>query len=214
LRFASALPARLRQRSPKPGTKTPMPLKKYSVVSILLILFSVAMAGISNMGELPDALQPWMIASPGSTGLDDIASGQIWRLVTPIFIHFGPLHLLFNMMWIWDLGKLMETKKGIGFYLGFVLVVGVASNLAQYLFTGAPNFGGMSGVVYGMFGYLWTLGRSDPSAGFMLNKNVVVMMLAWLVLCWTGLLGPIANGAHTAGLLIGAAWGYRLKRAH
>lgn len=182
-------------------------IKNYSSISIVLIAISAAVALLSNLGASQDALLSLYISNPDNRGLQDILGGQVWRLVTPIFIHFGLMHLVFNLLWIWDLGKLIEFRKGPTFYIGFVLVVGAVSNLAQYLLNGSPYFGGMSGVVYGLFGYIWMRGRADPGFASGLNKTTVIMMLAWFVLCWTGLLGPIANWAHTMGLLAGAAWG-------
>ena len=66
----------------------------------------------------------------------------------------------------------------------------------------------MSGVVYGLLGYIWMRAKFDPFSGLFLHKNTVIMMLVWLVLCFTGLLGPIANLAHLFGLLIGMAAGF------
>ena len=182
--------------------------QRYSIVSTAIILICVAIAVISKLGNSIEALSPLFIASPGSEGLSDVMNGQLWRLATPIFIHFGIMHLVFNLMWVWDLGRLIEDKKGAAFYLVFVLIVGVLSNLAQYFFTGSPYFGGMSGALYGMFGYIWIQGRHNPSFADDLRKDTIVMMLAWFVLCWTGLLGPIANWAHTTGLVVGVLWAY------
>ena len=183
-------------------------LPKYSIVSIVLIAASVLVAALSNLGDSMQDLLLLLIADPREAAFANILNGELWRLITPIFIHFGALHLLFNMIWIWDLGQVLEARKGIGFYVGFVLVSGVVSNLAQYLASGSPFFGGMSGVLYGLLGYVWIQGRTNPAFGFALTQSTVVIMGGWFLLCWTGLLGPIANWAHTAGLLIGVAWGF------
>ena len=66
----------------------------------------------------------------------------------------------------------------------------------------------MSGVVYALLGYFWMQGRYNPRFGVALHQTTVTMMLVWYVLCWTGIFGPIANWAHTAGALAGIAWGF------
>lgn len=182
-------------------------------LTVALIGVSVVFAVVSGLGRSLNVLVPFFIATPGSHGLADVQSGQVWRLLTPIFIHFGVLHLLFNMLWLWDLGGLLERRRGTFFFGGFILLVGVASNLAQYLVTASPFFGGMSGVVYGLLGYIWMQGKYNPRFGYELHQQIVAMMLIWYVLCWTGLLGPIANWAHTAGLAIGVAWGFLERSA-
>jgi membrane associated rhomboid family serine protease len=176
-------------------------------LTVTLIALSV-LASLPSLLGMPGAVAPLLIATPGSPGFSDILSGQVWRLITPIFVHFGILHILFNMMWLWDLGRSIESLKGRAFLGTFVVVSGVLSNVAQYAIAGSPSFGGMSGVVYALLGYVWMQGRFNPAFGMALHQSTVIMMLVWYVLCWTGLLGPIANWAHTAGLLVGIAWGF------
>jgi membrane associated rhomboid family serine protease len=178
--------------------------------TIALIAISVAASIPSVAGN--GVLVPFLIATPDTPPFALILGGEVWRIFTPMFLHFGPLHLLFNMMWLWDLGRALEILRGRGFYLGFVLAVGGAANLAQYAITGNPLFGGMSGVVYGLLGYFWMQGRYNPYAKLALHQSTVIMMIGWFVLCWTGLLGPIANWAHTAGLALGVAWGFLDRR--
>ena len=78
----------------------------------------------------------------------------------------------------------------------------------RILLTPGPVFGGMSGVVYGLLGYVWIRGKFDPGSGLYLHSYTVTMMIIWFVACLTGVLGPIANTAHAAGLVMGMAWGY------
>jgi GlpG protein len=139
--------------------------------------------------------------------LDTLRHGEVWRLITPIFLHFNLLHLLFNLFWTRDLGGMIELRRGTWRLLGIVLISAIISNLAQYLYAG-PIFGGMSGVVYALFGYVWIKGRYQPHLGIGINSQTAGIMIAWLVLCMTGLVGPIANAAHVAGLIVGAAVAY------
>lgn len=148
--------------------------------------------------------------------LDTLAS-QPWRLFTPMLLHFSALHIIFNLLWWSDLGRTIERFQS-GVQLAWLtLVVAAISNLAQFLDTGA-NFGGLSGVVYGLLGYLWLYGRTNPAAGYQLRKEIVVLMLVWLVICYVGLTGFVANTAHLAGLLsgglIGAVVGLWRRRQH
>jgi GlpG protein len=135
-----------------------------------------------------------------------LQAGEVWRLFTPVLIHFDFMHILFNMMWLLDLGGLVEHRKGSVFFLVFVLSVGVLSNLAQFVWS-HPVFGGMSGVNYGLVGFIWMKGRFDPQSGLGLHRTVIITMVIWYVVCLLGLVGHVANGAHTAGLAVGILWG-------
>ncbi|MFO1433565.1 MAG: rhomboid family intramembrane serine protease [Candidatus Competibacteraceae bacterium] len=180
----------------------------YPWVTVILIAGSIAISLLLYSKLASSILRTFLIADPNTGRLVNIETGEVWRLLTPILIHFGPVHLLFNMLWLWDLGRLIEGRKGSYFFAEFVLIVGILSNLLQYLVTGSPLFGGMSGVLYGLLGYVWMQGQYNPHFGYSLHRQTVITMLGWFVLCWTGLFGPIANWAHTAGLVVGTAWGY------
>ena len=152
-------------------------------------------------------MRPLMITEYLRPVLPEVHEGQVWRLFTPMFLHFGIFHIVFNMLWMWQLGRVVELKQG-GLILAIVcLSSGAASNLAQNFVSG-PVFGGMSGVVYALFGYVWLQGVTNPQFGLKLQKNIVYLMLGWFILCWSGLLEKlfglsIANTAHTAGLAAG-----------
>ncbi len=134
-----------------------------------------------------------------------------WRLFTPALLHFSLLHITFNLIWWLDLGGQIERKQSWQRLLLLTLLIAVISNTAQFLITG-PLFGGLSGVVYGLLGYVWVQGKLRPASGLSVQNGVLILMLVWLVLCWTGLLGNVANMAHLAGLItgtlfgVGAAW--------
>lgn len=138
--------------------------------------------------------------------LSDVMNGQIWRLFSPMFMHFNIVHLAFNMLWLLSLGTIMERVQGSWVIIFVVFMTAGLSNVAQFYATG-PAFGGMSGVVYGLLGYIWMQSRFNPWFFMKLRKEIVLMMLIWFVVCWTGLVGNIANVAHTVGLLAGIIWG-------
>src|SRR5205085_1596053 len=101
-------------------------------------------------------------------------------------------------------GTLIETRRGSRTLALLVLMTAIASNLGQFLYllhyAGKISlFGGMSGVVYALFGYVWVKGRLEPEQGMILHPSSVQFMLFWLVLCMTGALGRIANAAHVSG---------------
>ncbi|HIF31952.1 MAG: rhomboid family intramembrane serine protease [Pirellulaceae bacterium] len=147
-----------------------------------------------------------------SDALTDIRAGQVWRLVTPMFLHFGVLHLLFNMMWLYQLGGQIEGRKGRTKYILMVLALAVFSSLVQVLIEKYAFFGGMSGVVYGLFGFIWMKVRFDPSDRFELSNNTVMIMLIWFGFCF--FLRDVANGGHAGGLFLGVVMGYISAHSH
>ncbi len=170
-------------------------------ISMVLIIISV-MATFFVFFKKEEFLY-WFVFSPrGESLLSVLSKGEIWRVITPIFLHFGWLHILFNMLWLKDLGSIMEQTKGKGFFLIFVLMTGLLSNFGQYLVSTAP-FGGMSGVVYALLGHLWMSKSFHPEYPYALPKRDVVLMIGWFIFCFTGLMGPIANSAHGVGLGLG-----------
>ncbi len=189
------------------GNKWRSQEKSPGVVTLALIITSVAVFLISGMGKNTQIIGPFFISEEINGGLDEIISGQLWRLITPIFLHFNLLHILFNCMWLHSLGSQIEKKKGTKFFITFILCTAIVSNLSQFLITG-PAFGGMSGVVYGLFGYVWIKSRLDPGDGFYIDPVIAMIMLGFFLVCFTGAFGGVANWAHAGGLIVGLGWGY------
>lgn len=139
-------------------------------------------------------------------GLSEIKRGEVWRLITPIFLHFGLVHLIGNCMWLADLGRQIEARRGTLVLALMVLCFGVATTWAQYTVAG-PDFGGMSGVVFALFGYAALMARFAPTAGIVVSPPLMAFMGLWLILCSTGMLGPKADVAHIVGLVLGVSTG-------
>jgi GlpG protein len=137
--------------------------------------------------------------------LSNFKSGQVWRIITPIFLHMNFMHILFNMLWFKDLGNVFEYSFKPTKFLIFIFVSGVLSNLLQYYFLG-PSFGGMSGVIYGMLSFLWINKKLDARFEFSLPKHDVFMLIAWFFLCLFGIFPNVANFAHAGGAAVGILW--------
>jgi GlpG protein len=193
----------------------PVPL---GILTVILIVVSVAVGILTDLGQKGRYVRPLTITQYylGDTiherlQLPEIRHGEIWRLFTPMFLHFGLLHIFFNMLWLRDLGSMIEARKSTWMLLVLVLVIAGTSNLAQYLVSG-PTFGGMSGVVYGLLGYIWMQGKFDPASKLSLEPQTVLFMIVWFFLCLFHVIGNVANTVHAVGLGVGIAWGFIAAR--
>ncbi|AGA72465.1 rhomboid family intramembrane serine protease [Pseudomonas plecoglossicida] len=189
-------------------------------VTTITLLLCFIVAGLTGLGDnfttiswftfLDFRVQgDYLYFNPLAQSLDQ---GQWWRLVSPMLLHFGVLHLAMNSLWYWELGKRIELRQGPWALLGLTLLFSLVSNLAQHYSSGPSLFGGLSGVLYGLLGHIWLYQWLAPDRYFNLPKGVLVMMLIWLVVCLSGVidtlgLGQIANAAHVGGLLIGCLTG-------
>lgn len=183
-------------------------------VTTVLLGLCVAVALLTRLGADPEwtgwfRISNRLLMDPSHFWrfLAEVSRGQVWRLFTPILLHFTLWHLLFNLLWLRDLGGILEERIGSWRFAGIVALVALVSNLTQYVAAGG-NFGGMSGVVYGLFGYLWVRGRLDFRFGVVISPMTSGLLLVFLALGVFGLLGPTANAAHFSGLAAGAALGW------
>ena len=145
-----------------------------------------------------------------------LLSNEWWRLVTPMFIHFSPTHLIFNSLWIYILGREIEQLDGKIILIFLILFTSASSNYLQYSFSGPSLFGGLSGVVYGLLGYCFVSETFLRINKFSFPPAIYIFMFVWLLIGFTGFLdllgfGKIANFAHLGGLLSGILSGYILS---
>jgi GlpG protein len=204
------------------GQRWRQPLARRAPLAMTLIVLCVLVGLASGFGDQRNGavMRSLGFVEPGggpaptmkSSIWVDIRAGQVWRVVTPIFLHYGLVHVVFNLIWLYYLGTQIEARDGTPKLAALVLVTAVLSNVAQALAVG-PLFGGMSGVVYGLFGYVWMKMLLDPAAGYHVSRDVVAIMVVWLFLGFSGVLDKwfglsVANWAHGGGMFVGMAIGF------
>jgi membrane associated rhomboid family serine protease len=141
-----------------------------------------------------------------------IAHGQLWRLITSALPHADPIHLLFNLYWLWTFGTLVEQQFGAVRTFALYAFLAAGSAAAEYALLDGGI--GLSGVGYGLFGMLWVLSRREPERfGDAVDSRTIQLFVAWFFVC-QGLtivgVWHVAKVAHSAGALLGALIGWIL----
>ncbi|MDK9559062.1 rhomboid family intramembrane serine protease [Marinobacter sp. M216] len=193
------------------------PSPRHAPVVLGLIILAVIMIWVTAMGrnEFAAALMvidprdfDWSTMAGRVDALaNTLAGGQVWRLLTPDFLHFSWTHIIFNAVMLWFLGSQIEWFDGRGRLIVLFLGTSIFSNGLQYLVSG-PLFGGLSGVVYGILGYCWLSQRKVPRFHF--PPALVTFAVVWMVIGFTPFteflgLGRMANEAHLGGFVSGVA---------
>ncbi|HAW92220.1 MULTISPECIES: rhomboid family intramembrane serine protease GlpG [unclassified Arsukibacterium] len=131
------------------------------------------------------------------------APAQLWRWFTPALLHFTATHLVFNLLWWLLLAAALERQFGSIRLLNFTVLTAVISNAAQFFLVGT-NFGGLSGVVYALFGFCWLSQKRYPMSRPLISDALAIFMVVWLLLGFADVLWiSMANWAHLAGMLTG-----------
>jgi membrane associated rhomboid family serine protease len=136
-------------------------------------------------------------------------SGQFWRPLTATFPHVSLMHLAFNLYWMWRFGSRIEPVFGPLRTAGLYALLAFGSSLAEYDFGGQGV--GLSGVGYGLFGFLWVLSRRDRRFSGAVDNQIVVLFIGWFFLCIVLTVKdvmPVGNFAHAAGALLGLLAGW------
>ncbi len=168
-------------------------------VTLSIFFASVAIYVLSFVGLFPPIYQALSFFHQGA----DFGSGEIWRFFTPSVLHFSALHIIFNALWWWYLGGQIEREKGSGKLLLIFAIASFIPNTVQFFISG-PNFGGLSGVVYAIAGYVWLSGVRKPEGGLGLPNAFMGFLLVWMVLGFFEVIGPaMANMVHLFGLGVG-----------
>jgi GlpG protein len=202
---------------------------KRSPVTTILLLLTLLVAVITQLGADIKAVSYFTISSIHimdgriyfSTLANVLADGEYWRLFSPALLHFSVLHIVFNTLWVWDIGGKLERILGSIVWSIGVAIIAILSNVLQYQISEYPLFGGLSGVVYGLIGFAWLLPLLNKHWPVIISKQLMVFFVVWLGVGYTPFpemigLGSIANTAHSIGLLSGLALGlvYWLATKH
>jgi membrane associated rhomboid family serine protease len=143
-------------------------------------------------------------------------TGQWWRLITSVFLHWGILHLLFNMWVLWGVGRLVERLVGNAAFAVAYLAAGFLGSVASVVWNNeAVVSAGASGAVFGVFGILvgfMALHRkSIPIEAINEHRNAALAFLAFNLLLGLGI--PwIDMAAHVGGLAAGFGCGLLLSQ--
>ena len=198
-----------------------------------IILLCAIVFGASLVFQSQDGSQENFVRNALEAQFQQISQGQIWRLITPVFVHgtgqeflFDFLHIFFNMYWMYWLGRRLESQFGLKTYLGLFLIAGVASILVPLLtpetgLLGIRGLGGgsgvgMSGVVYGVIGFGWCKMKMKPSVGMLITPFVLMFSIGWMLFGIVsasssqvvGYISSISHLAHLVGLLTGAMYAF------
>lgn len=225
-------PSRLKEITPDIRKKNNPFLRQVKVapMTALILLVTFFVAAITQLGsDLKMAnyftISPFEINNGRlyfQSLVDVMAKGEYWRLFSPALLHFSVLHIVFNTLWVWDVGRKIERPLGSFWFTVGIVLIALSSNILQFLISGYPIFGGLSGVVYGLIGFAWLLPILKPSWPMIISKALMAFFMIWLGVGYTPFpemvgLGRIANTAHTIGLLTGLSlallyWLVTLKR--
>jgi membrane associated rhomboid family serine protease len=180
----------------------------FALLIINVAVFVLMMVSSGNSEE------PSTLIAFGAKTNELLRRGEWFRLVTPIFIHAGWAHLLFNSYALWVVGTQVEKLYGSARFLLIYLLAGVGgvagSYFGQAVFrkaVDAPSVGA-SGAIFGLFGVMAVFGfryrhELPPTIRRVLGAGVLPVIVINLFI---GFSFPfIDNAAHIGGLLTGAA---------
>jgi len=186
----------------------------FPVVTYLMVIWCVAAHFMAHRAGVDGDIAAFHLKQDelGSMNLYNPWGEPAWKYLTSCFLHAGSglisIHLIFNMMWLFQLGPLMERGLGSMKFLLFVVATGFVSSTYGTSLEGSGI--GMSGVVYAMVGFMWT--AWPRWTGFLerFRGSTVKFMLFWQVLViLMAVFGEtnISIAAHMSGMVLGALIG-------
>jgi rhomboid protease GluP len=139
-----------------------------------------------------------------------VLDGQVWRLLSSLFLHGGVLHVVLNMLALWQLGELVERLYGRALFLLIYFGSGLLAALASVSWNLRGVSVGASGAIFGVLGALlvWVLvRRTEIPPRIFRQLGVSLLLLGGLSLFGGFAVEGIDNAAHVGGLLGGGLLG-------
>jgi membrane associated rhomboid family serine protease len=136
-----------------------------------------------------------------------VANGEWWRLVTSTFVHFGLLHIAFNMYALYLIGSVLERYVGSLRFALIYLVSGLAGSFGALILTPSALTAGASGAIFGVMGAMLVLERQRGVQ--LLGGPIGGLILINLLLTFT--ISGISKGGHLGGLFGGALVAFALS---
>jgi membrane associated rhomboid family serine protease len=128
-----------------------------------------------------------------------VAHGEWWRLITSAFLHYGPFHLLLNMLALYWFGSLLEQRIGSGRFVLLYLVSGLAGSAGALLMDPTTPTVGASGAIFGILGAGLVLERQRD---YVFGGSALGIIVINLVITFS--IPNISIGGHIGGLVGGA----------
>lgn len=186
-------------RESRPRPRTPA---TFAIVAANVAVFAAQMAVPGHRG-VDGVAERFALWAP------DVWDGQFWRLFTAAFIHFGVVHIFFNMFVLWDIGRLLEVVVGPARYLFVYASAALGGTIASTLVTSGIS-GGASGALFGVAGALLALVVLDRDRRVFVQRDRLKSMLLRFIVINGVLQFMIPNidiAAHMGGLVTGLAAG-------
>jgi rhomboid protease GluP len=177
------------------------PYVTYSLIGICVVVYLLQLATQTFLGvDIPTA---W-----GVKANDLIMQGQIWRFITPIFLHGSILHIGFNMYALFYIGPTLERFYGRWRYLTLFLLSGFAGNVFSFMFSPYQSLGA-STAIFGLLGAEGVLIYQNREVfGNIARRALTQVIMIAVVNLIIGLTPGIDNFGHIGGLIGGTlfAW--------
>jgi membrane associated rhomboid family serine protease len=180
------------------GVPSNTPLVTYVLIGINVVMFALQML-------VPQLERELVLNSVA------VADGEWYRLLTSAFLHYGPMHIIFNMWALYVIGPPLEAALGRLRFVALYVMSALGGSVVVYLLSslGAAT-AGASGAVFGLFGATFVVGRRlNMDTRWVIGLIVINLVITFVVpnISWQGHLGGLVTGA-----VVAAAYAYAPRK--